>query len=231
MEILPVHVKESPTHEAIMGAGWVSRTWEKEMIRQGQAEIAELVATEKDFCPVLKDPKVIYGDREAELLKITQEEMSDIFIEGAHFTWTPGEIYKKLHTKLYLEMQSPVILVRTLRKVNQAHLLCLTVKGTQTLVEVFQKIWKNCSTPLLLSYPAGDDALRETVENASKALTESGRRASIRGDLTLKPGPDAGEVLSASDLVAIALERGGAKDNPALQWLSEVKTSSLLAFY
>ena len=64
---MPVYVKESPPHESVMGAGWASRTWEKEMVQQGKAEISELITAEKDFCPVLREPRVIYGDREAEL--------------------------------------------------------------------------------------------------------------------------------------------------------------------
>ncbi len=35
IEILPVYVKESPPYEAVRGAGWVSRTWQKEMVHKG----------------------------------------------------------------------------------------------------------------------------------------------------------------------------------------------------
>ncbi len=53
-EIHPVYVKESSPHDSVWGAGWASRTWEKEMVQQGKAEIAELITAEMDFCPVLK---------------------------------------------------------------------------------------------------------------------------------------------------------------------------------
>jgi hypothetical protein len=233
VEILPVYVKESPSHDTVVGAGWVSRTWEKEMVQQGKAEIAELIAAEKDFCPVLRDPKVIYGDRESELLKITQGEEFDLFVEGAHFAWTPADLYKKLHTKFYQKITFPAILVRALRKVNQVQLLCLNTNSTQILADAFQKIWQSCSVPLLLNRPAqtASQDLREAVDRARVILTEAGCTVTIQDTLSPSPGVNAAEILKDSGLVAIAVERGIKKDSPELQWLSEVKTSSLLAFH
>lgn len=237
IEILPVYVKESPPHEAVMGAGWVSRTWEKEMVQQGKTEIAELIIAEKDFCPVLRDPKVIYGDRENELLKITQAEEFDFFIEGAHFAWTPSDLYKKLRTKFYQRIPFPAILVKTLRKINQVQLLCLNVNGTLVLANLFQKIWKDCSVPLLLNYPpeangkTGNHQLREAVEQARGILTASGCKVAVQESLSSGAETGAAKVLKDSGLVAIAVERDFKKDDSELQWLSGVRTSSLLAFY
>ncbi|MBI5248605.1 MAG: hypothetical protein HY912_03850 [Desulfomonile tiedjei] len=237
IEILPVYVKESPSHEAVMGAGWVSRTWEKEMVQQGKSEIAELIIAEKDFCPVLRDPKVIYGDREGELLKISQAEEFDFFVEGAHFAWTASDLYKKLHTKFYQRIPFPAILVRNLRKVNQVQLLCLDVNGTHVLTSLFQKIWKNCSVPLLLNYRSeatgktGNSELREAVEQARGILTGSGCKVSVQEITSPRTEIGSAEVLKDSSLVAIAVERGFKKDSSELQWLSEVTTSSLLAFH
>lgn len=230
MAILPVYIKESLPQESFVGAGWASRTWEKELVQQGKAEISELITAEKDSCAVLAEPRVIYGDREGELLKIAQAEEFDIFIEGVHFTWTPNDLYKRLHAKLYQRIPFPVILVRSLRKVNQVQLLCLDVNGTQVLTKVFQRMWKDCSVPLLLNYPrqdSGNHGLREAVEQARGALTQAGCTVTVKDNLSGKPG----DALEDAGLVAVAVERNIKKDSSELQWLIEVKTSSLLVFH
>jgi hypothetical protein len=237
MDIQPVYVKESSPHESVMGAGWASRTWEKEMVQQGKAEISDFIDAEKDFCPLLRQPLVIYGDREAELFKLSQTEKFDLYLEGVHFPWTINEIYKRLHTKIYQRIASPMVLVRTFRKVNQVQLLCLDVPGTRTLTEVFQRIWKNCQIPLLLSHASGesndngDYQLREAVEHSREALLESGCTVSVTDKLASIPTDEAGETLKDQGLVAIAMERGVRKECTELQWLSMVRTSALIALH
>lgn len=237
MEIQPIYIKESPSHESAWGTGWASRTWEKEMVQQGLEEIRELVTTERDYCPVLKNPQVIYGDRDAELLKIAQADVFDLFVEGAHFPWVPGDLHKRLHSKLYQKIPSPVILVRALRKVEHVQLLCFDPVGTETLTKVFQRIWQGCSVPLVLHYQAGAGAtseanrLREAILRAHSLLTESGCSVSINNTLSRDPETDEAGTLKACGLVAMAMERTIKKDCFEIQWLAEVKTSSLLAFY
>ncbi len=237
IEIHPVYVKESPPLESAMGAGWASRTWEREMIEQGKEEISELISAEKDFCPVLGEPRVIYGDREAELLKITHLENFDLYVEGVHFPWTPGDLYKRIHSKLYQKLPATPVLVRTLRKINHVLLLCLDAAGTEALCALFQKIWKNCLVPLTLAYPTADtaqtqsEALRQAVENARRILEESGCAVHVQDGFPVRPELDAAEALKDHGLVAMALERNVKKDTPELAWLNLVKTSSLLAFH
>jgi len=237
MEILPVYVKESPPPGSAMGAGWASRTWEKEMVQQGKAEIAELISAEMDFCPVLAEPRVIYGDRETELYKITQVDRFDLFVEGIHSPWTTGDIYKRLHTRLYQTLPSPAVLVRSLRKIDQVQLLCLDVDGTRSLTKAFQRIWKNCSVPLVLKYSeidgdkAGTSALAEAIDEARSLLVESGCTVSVQDGLSLSPGEDTSATLDACGLVAVAVHRSPRKDSPEIHWIGRVKTASLLVFH
>ncbi len=237
MEIHPVYVKDAPPHESSMGAGWASRTWEKEMIETGRAEIAELIRPEMEFCPVLKEPRVIYGDRESELLRITQQEEFGFFVEGVHFPWTPQPLLKHLHTKLYQKLAAPLVLVRSLRKLNQVLLLCLDVRGTRTLTALFQKVWQKCSVPLVLGFSAENgqgsenDELREAVLVGQRLLTQAGCTVSAKGLLSQAPGADAEDILQDYGLVAVALERTINKDNEELQWLNRVKNAALLAFH
>jgi hypothetical protein len=237
MEIYPVYVKESLPHEAVVGAGWVSRIWEKEIIEEGKREISELISVEQDFCAVLKEPRVIYGDREAELLKIMQTGDFDLYVEGVHFAWSPAELYKRIHARLHQRLNSPFILVRTLRKVNQVPLLCLDPDGTKALSMLFQRIWRGCSVPLVLTHPSrhttsGDTRVfQQAIDNAKALLEESGCMVVVQDSFPANPGNDAAEALKDQGLVAIAIDRSVKKDGEELQWLNLIRTSSMLAFY
>jgi hypothetical protein len=236
MEINPVYVKKSVSHESVVGAGWVSRTWEREMIEDGKKEIAEMISSERNFCPVLNEPRVVYGDREAELLRIMLGERFDLFVEGAHFSWNPGEIHKRLHTKLYQRLEHPLIFVRALREIHEVLVLCLNSKGSQILSKAFREIWSGCSTPLRLVCPPQDSAqsrdneLLKSVSDAAEALRESGCLVSM--DDAVAPNHEAlMEMLQNCGLVAISVERGATKDSSEIGWLNLTKTSSLVAFY
>ena len=237
MEIQPVYVREAAPLDAAIGAGWASRTWEREMIEQGKAEISELLKSEMDFCPVLREPKVIYGDKDAELLKITHDEPFDLYLEGVHFPWTTADLYKSLHAKLHQRLPAPLVLVRTLRKINEVAVLCLDVRGTQTLVNAFQTIWKDSPVPVTLAYPSAEttgsanDGLAQAVEQAKRALEAAGCSVSTMATLSASPTREAEEVLDNYALVALAVERSIKKEGPELQWLHLVKTAALLAFH
>ncbi|MGO9566917.1 MAG: hypothetical protein ACLP5H_05195 [Desulfomonilaceae bacterium] len=234
MEIHPVYVKEFASDGSLVGAGWASRTLEREMIQEGKAEISEMITAEMDFCPALNEPRVIYGDREAETMKIMQMEEFGLYVEGSHFSWNPTAIYKRLHSKFYKRLTFPVVWVRALRKVNQVLILCLNPAATETLARVFQKIWKDCPVPLLLAVPSGngseETALQDAVKKARSLLEQSGCKVAVQENLPSSPEDLADETLNFP-LVAVALERDGKKDQPSLQWLAMIKTASLVAFY
>lgn len=123
-----------------------------------------------------------------------------------------------------------MILVKTLRKINQVLLICVDVQGTQTLANLFQNIWKDCAVPLFLSYPAtGAEDLKQAVNDAKLLLTKSGCTVSVYETQPANSRADA-EDLSDYGLVAIALEKTVKKDSNELRWLDSVKTSALLAF-
>jgi len=82
MEILPVYVKALPPRDLSIGSGWVRRHWEQELVQEGKAEIIEMISSEWEFSPTLKEPLVAYGDRERELLKIMEADGFDVFVDG-----------------------------------------------------------------------------------------------------------------------------------------------------
>lgn len=78
----------------------------------GKAEIEEMLASEKASCPVLKEPQVIYGERETELLHLMDREPFDLYIEGAPFPFHAASSYKRLRAKFYQHLRCPLILAQ-----------------------------------------------------------------------------------------------------------------------
>ncbi len=232
MEIHPVYVKEESARESSFGSGWASRTWEREMVRRGQEEIKEMISAEMDFCPVLAEPRVIFGDRESELAKIARTEEHDLYLEGVHVPWSTAALHKLIHSKLYQIMPFAVVLVRVLRKLNQVLLLCSDDAGTERLTGVFQRLWKDCPVPLVLASPAqtASPSLPAALDRARRALQESGctvtTESSFPADASLMEA-----AVKDYGLVAMALKKDVKKDASELQLLAGMKTASLLVLY
>jgi hypothetical protein len=237
MEVNPVYVKGSPSHEVAMGAGWASRTWERETIEQGKEEIAQVIAAEMDVCPVLTQPRVVYGDRDTELLRIVQENTFDLFVEGVHFPWNPPDIFRRLHGRLYQKLPSPLVLVRSLRTVSSVLVLCTSVEGTRALSMTLERMWKNCPVPLELAYSSqqaegdGHHGLRDAVHKAKESLEKAGCSISVKQAFPIDPEAAGIDALKQYGLVAIALEKDAKKENAMFRWLHLVQTSALVALY
>ncbi len=237
VEIHPVYVKESLSHDSFRGAGWASRTWQREMIERGKEEISKMIAPEMDFCPKLSDPRVIYGDRHSEVSKVAQEGEFDLYVEGVDFQWNHAELYRLAHTKFYQRLTCPLILVQSLRKMKHVLLLCLDIPGTEALTRTFEKIWQGSSVPLVLVYPEHhgsgphESGLKEKVLESTGILEQVGCKVEQKPldvEVLSKPTEDD---LKDCGLVAIGLDRAVRKDSVELEWLSLVNTASLIAFY
>jgi hypothetical protein len=235
MEVTPVYVKEFISHDVAMGAGWASRTWEREIIDEGKQEIADMILTEMDFCPVLTAPRVMYGDRDSELLKVILAEKFDLLVEGPHFSWSPSEIHKKLRAKLYQRLAHPLVLVRALRKITEVPVLCLNVEGTRALAGALARIWKGCPVPLRLFGPlstAGSAgvALSQAVSEAAKDLEKAGCTVSVQDPSS--PGTQSmADALKHCGMSAVAVEKSARADSEEIQCLTQINTSVLVALY
>ncbi len=231
MEIHPAYVKGYDPQEPLTGVGWVRRTWEKEVVEKGRQEIAELMASELEACPTLAEPRVIYGDREPELLKIMGQENFDLYVEGAPYPFTPASVYQRLHLKFYQRLACPLIWLRGVRPINQALVLCLDRPGTKALSEAFQRLWTGCPAPLHLAFPAGQAELKAMVTQAQEALSATGCQVSLLEPLpAVTPEAMAG-LQKDYGLVGLALERSLKKDQATLEWLPEVKAPLLVALH
>jgi len=226
MELYPVYVKEPPPEVPTTGVGWVRRTWEREIVATGKEEIQEILASEMESCPVLQEPRVIYGDREYELLKILEHEPFDLYLEGAPYPFTPANIHHRLHQKFYQHLGPPLIWLRILRKINQLLVVCQDLMDVKALLPAVRKIWAGCPTPIHLGVPAPagyGEVLRREVAAAREELEAAGCQVSVKEISVQTP-----EITKEYGLVAVSLERPENKESPKLQWLSQVKAPLML---
>jgi hypothetical protein len=238
MELHPVYVKSAPSVEPATGVGWAPHTWQRELIQMGKEEIQEMLAAEADSCPLMQEPKVVYGDRGAELLKIVEQEAIDLYVEGAPQRFTPRTIFKSLRSRFYQRLDRPFIWVRTLRKIDQALVLCRDVSGVRTLVRTLGLLWQGCPVPLHFAVPETGEKgkaepealLREEVRRAKVEL-EAARCGPLREvPFTPVSGAPPTGLTDEYGLVVLTLDRELRKDSAQLQWLSEVKAPLMCIF-
>jgi hypothetical protein len=230
MEIHPIYVKFPSPEIPMTGVGWVRHTWEREVVEMGKAEIQEVLASEMDSCPLLQEPRVIYGDREIELLHVMEKEPFDLYIEGAPYPFTPATIYKRLHSRSYQRMSCPLIWLRGVRKLDRVVALFSDPANTGDLVDALGRFFSGSDVPLSLAY-AGDGGnfdMRLVAEKAVTDLADKGCQANLGEAFPVGSGGPPPETLKDAGLVAVALERGVRKEDHQVQWLAQVKAPLLL---
>ncbi len=232
MEIQPVYVKAAPPRELSIGSGWARHHWEQEIIQQGKAEIMEMISSEWEFSPTLREPLVVSGDRERELLKIIEAQPFDIFVDGERFEWTTDHLYRKIHSKLWQRFPGVIGIARVLRRVEKLLLLCTEARGVQPLVQSIAPLWSGASLPVSLATPReASEELAHEAAKAKEALAEAGCQVSLQADFPYYPEPQKPGFLREYGLVALALERGLKKDSPKLAWLAQVKEPLIIKLY
>jgi hypothetical protein len=237
MELYPVYVKEPPPEVPATGTGWVRHTWEREIVEMGQEEIHEMLASEQETCPLLQKPRVIYGDRDYELLKIMDQETFDLYVEGAPYPFNPMSIQRRLHSRFYQKLSCPLVWLRVLRKIHQALVVCPDFPSAQALLGPIRKLWAGCTIPLHLALPpqkvhgGAGDALRQEARKTLEALEAAGSSVEVKEVADWSSGGPDPAMLKDYGLVAIALERAVKKDDIRLQWLAQVKNPLVLVLY
>jgi acetyl esterase/lipase len=186
---------------------------------------------------LLQEPRVIYGDREYEMLKIVSQETFSLYVEGAPYPFNPANIHRRLHSKFYQKLACPLIWLRVLRKIHQALVVCPDPAGVRAVLPALRQLWAGCALPLHLALPpqagyaGAGDALRDEVRKALAALEEAGCHVEVKEVADWSEGGPAPALLQDYGLVALALERAVKKDHVRLQWLAQVKGPMMLVLY
>jgi hypothetical protein len=233
VELHPVYIKESPPRELSIGSGWARHHWEKELVQEGKKEISEWIASEIDYSPEVKlmEPRVVTGDRDAELLRIMEGEPFDLYVEGARFPWDQATLYQKIHSRLF-QTAPAVALAPVLRKIHKLLVPCLNAAGVKAMEKALPQLWSGCSIPVTLALPQGQGGiLQAEATRARQALEQANCQVGPDEIFPFFPEPPTDDYLRQYGLVALALEREPGKDSPYLEWLSQFKAPMLLVLY
>ena len=142
-------MKEPPPEVPTIGTGWVRHTWEREVLEMGKEEIQEMLAGETESCPQLRAPRVLYGERQYELLKIMEHEPFDLYVEGAPYPFTPANIQPRLSARFYQRVGTPLIWLRILKRINQVLAPCFDPAGARLGdPRALYKIRAGCHAPV-----------------------------------------------------------------------------------
>lgn len=232
MEIHPVYIKEAPPRDLTIGSGWARRHWENELVQEGKEEISDLITSEIDYCPVLQDSRVVYGDRDTEILKILEKEPFDLYVEGAHFSWNPTALYQRIYSSLLQRAHMPIALAPVLRKIFKLLVLCLDPRSTQVLGQGLARLWSGSSIPVVLAVPAGkENELKSSVDQASQDLTAAGCQVEKLAGFSDYPKAPGDKYLRDYGVIALALPRDLRKDSVLLTWLAQAKVPAIIMFY
>jgi hypothetical protein len=237
MELFPVYVKSPSPEVPATGTGWVRHTWERQIVELGKEEIHEMLASEQETCPLLQEPRVIYGDRDYELTKIVGQEVFDLYVEGAPYPFNQATIQRRLHAKFYQKFSCPLIWLRVLRKIHQALVVCPDVAGAKAVLPAISKLWAGCAIPVHLALPPQEgyggpgDALRQEARKALATMEAAGCAVEVKAVADWTSGGPDPAMLKDYGLVAVPLERAVKKDHIRLQWLAQVKNPLMLVLY
>lgn len=240
VELQTIHVEEPGKEGYSPGSGWVRQTWEAALLETGREEVNRLIKAEKTSCPVLPPPKMFIGDREEEILRELQRGSYDLFVEGALYTFTAANFYKKIHSRLYRRVPCSVMLVKNLVNPQRVVIVMTGNENVPRLISSFLRIFQggkvevdllSCefekrAEPIVREGRKNSDA---SLQSAEKILVERGLKLGERRVLEGTP-EELGHVLKDYGLTVAPIHRDGTKKSDLLELLSRCPSPILLCW-
>jgi hypothetical protein len=152
MALQTIHVEDADAEGHPPGTGWVRRSWEEALKRNGEEQIAQLIRAERSSCPSMPATKVVLGDRDEEILLELNRESYDLFVEGMLYTYSSTNFYKRIRSRLYRNASCPIILVKNLLDLSKIALVLDLAIDPSSAVRTFLKIFKGAGIDLDLLY-------------------------------------------------------------------------------
>ncbi len=245
MDINTLHVASTDTEGHPPGTGWVSRTWEKDLIQQAREKIVQLTNMEKNHCPHLSPPKILLGNPEGEILREMAQTEYGLFIVGLRHPFSPQLFFKQMHSKFYQQASCPILLVKNLVDIKRIGLLLESGEAGTAQTGTFLDIFNGAKVDVdLLScvFTKTDSAgPGDILESAvSGAEGDSDKAASLARDALqgngFTPGrirrlqgrPKAvGDRLAEYDLLLTSLPHHIGPTSPLLDCLSRIPSALL----
>ena len=235
-EVQPIHVQQpDETGTPPPGSGWARKSWEKALADAGRAEIAQLINAERDSCPAMAEPRLRVGEREEELLAELASGSYALFIEGAGYDLTPAQLHSRLRSRLYRGCGCPVVIVRSLPRIERICLALAAKAIPERLVEALMSVLGGaqvdvdvlyCKFPSQLVGPTLSYDPSQALSSASRALEARGLKPQKLDVLEAEP-EEAARALGDYGLV-VASAVGHKRTSPVIRLLAELVAPTMV---
>ena len=185
MTLQTIHVEDTDAEGHAPGTGWVRRSWEKALKKEGEEQIAQLIRAERSSCSSMPATKVVLGDRDEEVLRELHLESYDLYVEGMLHTYSSTNFFKRIRSRFYREAPCPILLVKNLLNLNRVALVLDVAMDPSSPVRTFLKIFEGVVIDLdVLCFrfgteggTTGEEKVRsdEIMSHVRKLLDEGGQ--------------------------------------------------------
>ena len=231
VDIQTIHIEDPQAIGPATGAGWARFTWEKEVIEEGKKGISQLLVAESGFCPVLKEPLVLSGDRDREILKQLAEGGYQLFVEGMPVQLSPKALIKKMESRFYQQAPCPVLQVKNLVPLEQALLVVQDDRECRCLFAVFSNVFEGTRIELDLLLANFQLQRKPVIEETAAREIAKEVGLTIRNSLVWAGDSESlNREIGAYGLVLVAMERPMRGRDPLVQLLGRLSSPILLCW-
>jgi hypothetical protein len=231
LDIQTLHIQEAATMGPATGAGWASRTWQRELVEEGRKEILPVLVAESGTCPVLKEPLVLSGDRDKEILKELEQGSYDLFVEGSPVPFSAKTLARRVDSRLYQQAPCPVLQVPNLLPLQQVLAIVRDAPGCRCVFAGLQRLFPKTNLEVDISLSSLREQDRATIQEdaVGKAAGEFGwairNSRSFQGEVeSIVP------TMRAYGLVVVAMARPVKGKNPLVEFLGQLAAPMLFCW-
>jgi hypothetical protein len=231
VDIQTIHVHESGARGLTMGSGWARRTWEKQLVEEGKKEISSLLVAESSSCPILKEPLVLSGDHDKEILQELQRGQYDLYVEGSPTPLNPRSLAKRIESRVYQQAACPVLQVPNLLTVAEVLCVIRDAPGCRCIFTTLQRLFSGIDLKVDISL----SSLRE-AENTSFQEGDAQKMAGEFGWVVRNTREFHGKTdslvkeMKSYGLIVVALDRPTKTRNSLVEFLGELSLPTLFCW-
>jgi len=152
VRVQPVYVYDPPSRDIEFGAGWARHSWEKETCQQAQARIENLVLTQRDHCPDIKDPVLLKGDPFTKSAEFFMQNQFDLLVVGVPFRNLDSvQLIHRFQTLARKEKKGlPLLIIRQFNPIHGAVILTDGGEAAEKALGLFLRFIPFLSAKIIL---------------------------------------------------------------------------------
>jgi len=140
MALQVMHVVK-PSPHTLDDTGWVRRSWEKQLLAEGNNEVNRLMKTENISFVKAGEPRISLGDRDSEIIDEVESGSYSLYFEGFISGTNNAGFLDFLNAKRFQKMSCPLLIVKNLVAHNNILLLIDDDVDTEMVVARFNNLY------------------------------------------------------------------------------------------